>query len=159
MTHSALATPSALTTSILDRPWQALARPLLWSPSMQVLFGYVDGMRDALTYHRERHTILAGNLANIDTPGYAPADLVRTGDAAEAALAVTHAGHLGADASGALAGAEVVQDAGPRRPDENSVSLERELAKVEANRLRYQATSELVNKRLALLRYTAGDGT
>ena len=119
-------------------------------------------MRDALTYHRERHTVLAGNVANLDTPGFSPADLMRTGTGSEAApgtMAVTHAGHIAAtDEASTPAGTEVVHDDGPMRADGNSISLERELAKVEANRLRYQATSELVSKKLALLRYAAGDG-
>ncbi len=130
---------------------------------MRVLFGAVDGMSSALTYHRERHTVLAGNVANLDTPGFRPADLVRTGGGTEGAapgnLAVTHAGHIPTTDDGAtLAGTEVVHDEMPERVDGNNVSLERELAKVEANRLRYQATSELVSKKLALLRYAAGDG-
>lgn len=159
---------SVLTTTIPDRALRRLARGLLCAVTMQVLFGAVDGMRDALTYHRERHTVLAGNVANLDTPGFSPADLVRTDlpepgstttPGAASTLTVTHAGHLtGAD--GVLAGTtEIVHDELPRSADDNGVSLEREMAKVEANRLRYQATSELVSKRLALLRYTAGDGT
>ena len=52
------------------------------------------------------------------------------------------------DDGGALAG-----------PDGNAVQLERELAKVDANRLRYATSSELVSRRMALLRYAAGDGT
>ena len=43
--------------------------------------------------------------------------------------------------------------------DGNAVSLERELAKIDANRTRYAATSELVTRRLAMLRYAAGDGS
>jgi flagellar basal body rod protein FlgB len=42
--------------------------------------------------------------------------------------------------------------------DGNGVNLERELAKVDANRTRYSTSSELVSRRLALLRYAAGDG-
>jgi len=43
--------------------------------------------------------------------------------------------------------------------DGNSVSLERELAKIDANRARYATAAELVSRRLAMLRYAAGDGT
>jgi flagellar basal body rod protein FlgB len=39
------------------------------------------------------------------------------------------------------------------------VQLERELAKIDANRARYSTSAELVSRRLALLRYAAGDGT
>ena len=37
----------------------------------------VDSLQAALTYHRDRHAVLAGNVANLDTPGYRPLDLTR----------------------------------------------------------------------------------
>jgi flagellar basal-body rod protein FlgB len=118
----------------------------------------VDALQQALTFHRERHTVLAGNVANLDTPGYRPMDLTRAPAGDAAALATTHEGHIATQATpdavssfddgGSLQGA-----------DGNAVSLERELAKIDANRTRYATSAELVGRRLALLRYAAGDGT
>ena len=102
----------------------------------------LDTLQAALTYHRERHTVLAGNIANLDTPGYRPLDLARPGPSGEAELVTAF------DDGGGLQG-----------PDGNAVSLERELAKIDANRARYATTAELVSRRIALLRYAAGDGT
>jgi flagellar basal-body rod protein FlgB len=117
----------------------------------------VDTLQTALTYHRERHTVLAGNIANLDTPGFRPSDLERRPTDDPAAMAVTHTGHLppppaaelvtSFDDGGALQGS-----------DGNSVSLERELSKIDANRARYATATELVSRRLAMLRYAAGDG-
>ncbi len=111
-----------------------------------------------MTYHRERHTVLAGNVANLDTPGYRSVDLERRTAADPRALAVTHEGHLSPPPT-----ADVVtsfDDGGAlQSPDGNAVSLERELSKIDANRTRYATSSELVSRRLALLRYAAGDGT
>ena len=126
---------------------------------MNPIFGAVDQLTSAMTFHRERHAVLAGNLANLDTPGYRPMDLARVDPGTPAApMAVTDKGHLAGatldpsvvtfDDGGALAGA-----------DGNAVSLERELAKVDANRVRYGTSAELVSRKLALLRYAAGDGT
>jgi flagellar basal-body rod protein FlgB len=123
-------------------------------------FSSVDKLQAAMTFHRERHAVLAGNIANVDTPGYRPYDLTPSeeGAAAPTPLVVTAPGHIGAaetttytknfDDSTALQG-----------PDGNAVSLERELAKIDANRTRYATAAELVSRRLALLRYAAGDGT
>jgi flagellar basal-body rod protein FlgB len=110
----------------------------------------VDTLQAALTYHRERHTVLAGNIANLDTPGYRPIDLERrtAGDPAE--LAVTHEGHIAAPAT---------TDVVTSFDDGDAVSLERELSKIDANRARYATSAELVSRRLAVLRYAAGDGT
>ena len=111
-----------------------------------------------MTYHRERHTVIAGNVANLDTPGYRPVDLERRTAADPAAMAVTHEGHMAP--APAFDVVTSFDDGGALlSPDGNAVSLERELSKVDANRTRYATSSELVSRRLALLRYAAGDGT
>jgi flagellar basal body rod protein FlgB len=102
----------------------------------------IDALESAMTFHRERHSVLAGNVANLDTPGYRPLDLVRgSGPGSQPMLATSF------DDGGALQG-----------PDGNAVALERELAKIDANRARYTTSTELVSRRIALLRYAAGDG-
>jgi flagellar basal-body rod protein FlgB len=122
-------------------------------------FSTIDTLQQALTYHRERHTVLAGNVANLDTPGYRPVDLVRQPQDGPGTMAVTQDGHLAAptispdlvtsfDDGGALQGS-----------DGNAVTLEREMSKIDANRARYATSAELVSRRLAVLRYAAGDGT
>ena len=116
-----------------------------------------------MTFHRERHAVLAGNLANLDTPKYEPRDLVRAapGEASGGlSLTRTSDSHLAPEGEGARA-TELVRDetAVSHQPDGNGVSLDRELAKVEANRLRYQVVSTLVSRSLAGLRYAAGGGT
>lgn len=125
---------------------------------MPVDLSTVDTLQQALTFHRERHTVLAGNIANIDTPGYRPVDLERRPANDPQALETTNAAHLAA-----TGGADFVtsfDDGGALQSwDGNAVSLERELSKIDANRVRYSTSSELVTRRLALLRYAAGDGT
>jgi len=118
----------------------------------------IGQLESALTFHRERHSVLAGNLANLDTPGYRPYDLNRTEAATPAPLAVTQPDHL---ASGSATSYVTTFDDGGamQGSDGNAVSLERELAKIDANRVRYAATSELVSRRLGMLKYAAGDGT
>ncbi|MCX5742170.1 MAG: flagellar basal body protein [Proteobacteria bacterium] len=104
---------------------------------MAIDLGTINQLESALTFHRERHTVLAGNIANLDTPGYRPMDLDRsTGEVVTAF-----------DDGGQLVG-----------PDGNAVSLEREMSKIDANRARYATSTELVSRRLALLKYAAGDG-
>lgn len=111
---------------------------------MSRIDGSLDTLQAALTYHRERHTVLAGNVANLDTPGYRPLDLSRPSPGSDGQAQVISS----FDDGGAFQG-----------PDGNAVSLERELAKIDANRTRYNTTAELVSRRIAMLRYAAGDGT
>ncbi|MFN0251424.1 MAG: flagellar basal body rod protein FlgB [Kofleriaceae bacterium] len=113
---------------------------------MSIKFSTLDTMQSALTFHRERHAVLAGNIANLDTPGYKPLDLQRT----------TSAG--GATSSSSIV--EAFEDTNQMQgPDGNAVELERELSKIDANRARYATSAELTSRRIALLRYAAGDGT
>ena len=125
---------------------------------MAVDLSTVDTLQQALTFHRERHTVLAGNVANLDTPGYRPVDLTRNLAGDPETLATTHEGHISTQTS-----TDVVtsfDDGGAMQSaDGNAVSLEREMAKIDANRTRYATSAELVTRRLALLRYAAGDGT
>jgi len=118
----------------------------------------IHQLESAMTFHRDRHSVLAGNVANLDTPGFRPIDLTRPDPADPSSLVTTNPAHIGSpdgsqyitsfDDGGALQSA-----------DGNAVSLERELAKIDANRARYATASELVSRQLALMRYAAGDGT
>ena len=121
-------------------------------------FSSVDKLQAAMTFHRERHAVLAGNVANVDTPGYRPFDLSPAAADDPQTLAVTEPGHIGASPGQAYT-KEFSDEGQLQTPDGNHVSLERELAKIDANRTRYATSAELVSRRLALLRYAAGDGT
>lgn len=117
---------------------------------MAGLFDSVGALQGALSFHRARQMVLAGNLANVDTPGYKPLDLERV-DAREIS------GTRGSDST--RADYRVFEDSsGLQGPDGNAVNLERELAKVDANRVRYNTASALVSRRIALLKYAASDG-
>lgn len=130
---------------------------------MKTLFDSVNQMEGALDFHRDRQSVLAGNLANLDTPGYKPLDLERKPDFGSFAetLAKTHAGHMDAGGGSDASHGEVRfadGDAANPSGDGNQVNLEREMAKLSANRVRYETTSELVSRTLAGLKYAAGDG-
>jgi flagellar basal-body rod protein FlgB len=129
---------------------------------MKALLNSVDQMSNAMSFHRERHGVLASNVANIDTPNYKPIDLeiIPEGDPntlGSVAMARTAAGHM-PSAGGTMTGQVVADGSGPTGADGNAVSLEHEMAKIDSNRVRYATNSELVSRRLALLRYTSSDG-
>ncbi|HLL25000.1 MAG TPA: flagellar basal body protein, partial [Kofleriaceae bacterium] len=60
---------------------------------MSLDFSRLVPFQGAMGYHRERHAVLAGNVANLDTPGYRPVDLERTAGTS-ARLAVTSTEHM-----------------------------------------------------------------
>ncbi len=127
---------------------------------MSSIYLSVDRLEHAMTFHRERHGVLAGNLANVDTPGYKPMDLAQVDpENAPGHMATTDPRHM-AGSSETEAGHRSFIDAGQlQTADGNAVNMERELAKVDANRIRYATSGELVSRRLAMLRYAAGDGS
>ena len=64
------------------------------------LLDSVDKLRVGLDYHLQRHNVLVSNLAQAETPGYRPVDLVRTDfdGAMNVALAATDPAHAGTPA-------------------------------------------------------------
>lgn len=127
------------------------------------LFSSVELGHRALDYHLERQNVLAGNVANVETPGFQPLELTRPEERAETGpgpmpLRTTDAAHLpvitGVTPGGFEIGEERVVNGGN---DDNAVSLERELAKVAANHLRYEGATTIVQAQLSQLRYAAND--
>lgn len=122
------------------------------------IYDAVDRLEVAMSYHRDRHSVLASNVAHLDTPGYRPLDLQRTPAPEATRPWLTNPAHQAGPAGG-VEDRTVVDDGGALAgPDGNAVQLERELAKIDANRVRYGTSAELVSRRMALLRYAAGDG-
>jgi len=114
-----------------------------------------------------RHNVLAGNLANVDTPGFAPKEVDFAAAMAAATtgvgggqIATTDARHL--DASGAAAGAAgipIVAAAGESPTmDGNRVDLDRTMVAMAENGLQYTAGARAAGKKLAILKYVASDG-
>lgn len=114
-----------------------------------------------------RQTALAGNLANVDTPGYVRKD-VDFHDALR--LAMTGSTGAGAGAgvdpepvTGAGTGAMdamtfTAQDdaSAPMRVDGNTVDVDSESAKLAQNGLEYQSLSQVVSSRIDILQSAMG---
>ncbi len=126
------------------------------------LFEGLDGLERMLDFHLARHGVLASNLANAETPGFKPKELVFS----EQLAAATAAGPAGPQApvvpgaqqpvEGTPAYVEVEKN--PTGGDGNGVRLEQAMAEVSANRIRYNTALEIVRRRMALLRYATGGG-
>jgi flagellar basal-body rod protein FlgB len=141
-------------------------------------------LEHALDARLLRHNVLAGNLANADTPGFVPRDVdfaaamrdsasepsgappvpTRSLTLASAGHAVEgSAGDIPLAAAGPAAGAVgspviAVQGAGAGI-DGNAVDVDRALAAVAENAIQYGAAARAAQKKLAILRYAASDGS
>jgi len=136
---------------------------------MADLFASIQPLHAALDYHLERHSVLASNVAHVDTPGFKPNDLARveSTDAASFAGALgvamqrTNPAHLGAaggaDGAGGLEGRTFQDLSAGVGNDGNYVSLDREAAKVAANQMRYDVVSAIVSAELRGMHFAATD--
>ncbi len=134
---------------------------------MADLFASIQPLHSALDYHLERHSVLASNIAHVDTPGFRPNDLARveTGDGAtfdgalNVAMQRTNPAHLTAGNEGAadLEGRTFQDLSAGVGNDGNYVSLDREAAKVASNQLRYDTVSAIVSAELRGMHFAATD--
>jgi flagellar basal-body rod protein FlgB len=133
---------------------------------MADLFASIQPLHAALDYHLERHSVLASNVAHVDTPGFKPNDLARVESAAsfEGALGVAmqrtdpaHLGVGGADGGNELEGRTFQDLSAGVGNDGNYVSLDREAAKVASNQMRYDVVSAIVSAELRGMHFAATD--
>ena len=116
----------------------------------------LDPIEHALDFHLQRHGVLVANVANGDTPGYQAKDLLFSRALEDVPMRATHRDHLGAEPNAVPF--EVDALPGATRLDGNGVEIEKAMAQVTANRLRYETGIELARRRVAILRYAASDG-
>ena len=120
----------------------------------------------ALDYRAKRHGVIAGNLANIDTPGYRPKD-IDFDDALKEALnepaiklTITHPAHMPVGSGGNLKGpAEFPMHEIPRGAQSDSqVDLDREMTKMAKNNLLYEAAVRMLSKKFDELKAVIEEG-
>lgn len=141
---------------------------------MKVFDKSLSQVERALDVRLARHAVLAGNVANVDTPGYRPKE-INFSEAMRGALDsagtirrtddqhfdVSGGGVGVAPSAGGEASAGIrVQDATGVSPslDGNRVDVDRTMTDLAENAIQYQANSRAAQKKLAVLRYVVSDG-
>jgi flagellar basal-body rod protein FlgB len=126
---------------------------------MRVFDSTLATLERALDVRLARQNVLAGNIANADTPGYQPQDVD-----VEAAMAQPTS-----PSPQPTAGEGMRLDTSARLPlvpaqgaaagiDGNAVDLDRTMVALAQNALQYTAVAKAAGKKLAILRYVASDG-
>lgn len=112
-----------------------------------------------------RHKALADNIANANTPGYKRSDvpfqeMLRHAVSGRATMVTTHVNHLpGRSGVSRLAFEPIkVADSSRIRVDGNNVDIEAEMAKLAENSLMYSVLSDLLSRRISLLRSVINEG-
>ena len=127
-------------------------------------------LRTRMHWHQERQRVLSENVANADTPGFRPRDLVppkfdrmtpAAGSTSGVTLVRTDPGHQalsGGGAAGSSSFASARNTGQQIRPAGNAVSLEEEMIKVAANQMDYQAATAIYSRSLGLIKTAIGRG-
>ncbi|ABC81171.1 flagellar basal body rod protein FlgB [Anaeromyxobacter dehalogenans] len=150
---------------------------------MRIFDATLSTLERALDVRLARQTVLGGDLANANTPGFTPLDLdFRAAMAAAPApgpdvpaapppRVAARRGDIPLTLAAAVAGAPqpIAGAAAPERfvaevpgaapgLDGNAVDLDRTTAAIAENAIQYGAAARAAAKKLAILRYVASDG-
>ena len=136
---------------------------------MKIFDSTLSTLERSLDARLARHEVLAGNLANANTPGFTARDIdfeKAMAAATPAAVAGTGAPAPVGDIPLTVAGASLARgssivdaDGASRGLDGNGVDVDKTLTAIAENGLQYGATARAVQKKLAMLRYAASDGS
>lgn len=110
----------------------------------------VKRLEDIIRYTLARHRVLAGNLANADTPYYRAKDIRFDAFLNEETLRLRATNPLHIRQIEAEADIEITEREDGMWLDKNNVEEDEEMAKMTENALLYQATLRLMNQRFQL---------
>lgn len=126
-------------------------------------------LKQRMTWLSARQNVLAQNVANADTPGYAARDLkpinfedILHGSTSfagpQSGMSVTDPRHISLTPPGNPGFTDFNAPDGEATPGGNSVSLEQEMIKVADTQAEYQAASNLYAKAIDMMKTAIGHG-
>lgn len=134
--------------------------------SMKVFDRTLEGLAKSLDLRSEAQAIISANIANSDTPGYQAKELDFEGALAKA-LTVDDKLQLERSDGRHIGSAGPIEDINGEvfnqindvvREDGNTVDRDAEMTSLFQNQLLYNASADLVKKKLGMLKYAISDG-
>lgn len=112
-----------------------------------------DALATSIRMRQIRHNVTSSNIANAETPGY-KAQKVEFEEALAKSL------ELGGTEAGALPVTADVYDNPEGAPsnDGNTVNFEKEMSALTENSILYKSALQLINKKMAALKYAISEG-
>ena len=123
-----------------------------------------DALATSLRLRQVRHNVTSANIANAETPNY-HAKKVDFEDALARALdidgsnkmAATHGEHFAVGSTGNPT-ADIYENPDvAMNNDGNTVDLEKEMSALTENSILYKSALQLINKKMAAIKYAIGD--
>ena len=123
-------------------------------------------LQKSLDLRAQKQQVIAGNIANSETPGYAARKMSFEADLRKAISSPAlqgrqlHAKHfpLGGGGINGVQGKIVKQQDNNPLGDGNSVSIDDEMFDLSENQLLFEADAQMLKKKLTLLKFAASDG-
>ena len=123
-------------------------------------------LEKSLDLRQQKQQVIAANIANADTPGYSARklefeeDLRKAINRPDLPAHKTNGRHIPVGSGGIKAVQGTLSRTHDRSPlgDGNSVSVDDEMLDLAENQLLFEADAQLLKRKLALLKYAAGDG-
>jgi flagellar basal-body rod protein FlgB len=108
--------------------------------------GTIDLVAKALNIRASYHRVLAGNIANVETPGYREKDIDFRKEL-DRNIGST------ADIEAKESGADVIA-----RADGNTVNMESQIVKLTENSMLFNSLVQVITKRFAMMKYVINEG-
>ena len=126
----------------------------------------LEGLAAATHYRKIKGDVINSNIANAETPGYKAKrfdfedTLARQLQIGESSvLQKNHPRHIAYSRPLTAKPLDVEVDSeGVTANDGNTVDLEKEMTRLAENQVQFKALVQLINKKLAALKYAAGEG-
>ncbi len=123
-------------------------------------------LKKVLDLRADKEKVIASNIANSETPGFAPSRFSFEEELKSAvvrgafSLDTTHPAHfpVGSKDLHSIKGHTVLEQDNTGIGDQNGVSLEKEMLELSENQLLYEATAGLLSKKLSLRKYIIQGG-
>jgi flagellar basal-body rod protein FlgB len=119
----------------------------------------VDVMHKALNISSERNRLITGNIANVDTIGYKPADLdfketlsQAISSPPENPMDTTHARHFETGLG------DLSNQNAYRQSDTAAVDIDQEMTNLAENNIQYRTSSDMLMRKLSLIKYSVTEG-
>ena len=125
-----------------------------------------NALSTSLNMRQVRHNVTTANIANAETPGYHAKKMDFEEALARAVdldglrnVSTTDENHIVVGGQSARVKPEIYENPDAAvNGDGNTVDLEKEMSALAENTLMYKAALHLINKKLAALKYAAGEG-
>lgn len=126
----------------------------------------IAALQKSLDLRAQKQQVIAGNIANAETPGYSARklnfedNLRKAISNPEMAGRKTNAKHFPIGSSGisSVHGTLTKQVNSSPLGDGNSVSVDDEMFDLAENQILFEASSQIIKKKFSMLKFAAGDG-